>query len=87
VHPFWSSHKEKRACVRFSMGGGHGKTCSWKAAMGNSPDRGKRGKEEGRGGGFGAARGAMEGLLGVPWGCSSLCSCVLCLCYAMLCVR
>jgi hypothetical protein len=21
MHPFWSSHKEKRACVRLSMGG------------------------------------------------------------------
>jgi hypothetical protein len=21
VHPFWSSHKEKRACVRLSVGG------------------------------------------------------------------
>jgi hypothetical protein len=47
MHPFWSSHEEKRVCVRLSMGGQpwpelelHG------SAMGSSLERGKRGKEE-----------------------------------------
>jgi hypothetical protein len=31
VHPFWSSNKEKWACVRFSMRGGHGRSWSYKA--------------------------------------------------------
>jgi hypothetical protein len=29
MHPFWSSHEEKRVCVRLSMGGGHGRSWSF----------------------------------------------------------
>jgi hypothetical protein len=48
VHPFWSSHEEKRACVRLSMGGVMaGVRVPW-PAMGSSPER--KGKvERGRG--------------------------------------
>jgi hypothetical protein len=34
MHPFWSSHEEKRDCVRLSMGGGHGQSWSSMGAHG-----------------------------------------------------
>jgi hypothetical protein len=51
VHPFWSSHKEKQACVRLSMRGSHGRSWSFHGpAMGSSPEgkgKGERGEEAG----------------------------------------
>jgi hypothetical protein len=63
VHPFWSSHEEKCACVRLSMGGQpwlelelHGRR------HGDLPERGERGKEEGeRGRGWGCGLGKGGG--------------------------
>jgi hypothetical protein len=63
MHLFWSSHKEKRACVRLSMGGGHGWSWSFHGpSMGSSLERGKEGeREEGEGrGAGGTAWGARE---------------------------
>jgi hypothetical protein len=56
VHPFWSSHEEKRACVRLSMGGGHGRSWSFHGEL--------NGEGEGGGGEGGTARDAMGALLG-----------------------
>jgi hypothetical protein len=49
VHPFWSSHKEKQACVRLSMRGSHGRSWSFHgSAMGSSSEgKGERGEEAG----------------------------------------
>jgi hypothetical protein len=48
MHRFWSSHKEKRVCVRLAMGGQpwpelelHGRP--WECSL----ERGERGKERG----------------------------------------
>jgi hypothetical protein len=57
VHPFWSSHEEKRACVRLSMGGGHGQSWSFYGEL--------NGEGEGGGGEGGTARA-----LGARPGCS-----------------
>jgi hypothetical protein len=56
VHPIWSFHEQKRACVRL-----HGRQpwpdlSSWKAPIRISPERGKRGKEEGEGRGTAGRR-------------------------------
>jgi hypothetical protein len=45
----------------------------WEAAMGSSPERGKRGKEKRR---QGAAWGAARGGEGAPWGLRAARSCV-----------
>jgi hypothetical protein len=43
MHPFWSSHKEKRVCVSLSMGGGHGR--SWSSLGGSHGEFVGEGKE------------------------------------------
>jgi hypothetical protein len=61
MHLFWSSHEEKQACVRLSMGCGHGR--SWSSINGGMPssrERRKRGKEE-RGRGHGWEGALQEG--------------------------
>jgi hypothetical protein len=74
MHPFWSSHKEKRVCVRLSMGGQPWlDLSSWKAAMGSSPERGRRGKEEGEGHSCSVA-GGLGLLLLCPWSPPASCS-------------
>jgi hypothetical protein len=60
VHPFWSSHEEKRPWLELSMGGGHGRTSSSMTDHGGAHRRGKRG---GRGG----VEGARLGRGGAPW--------------------
>jgi hypothetical protein len=55
VHPFWSSHKEKRACVRLSMGGQ-----PWPKLKLHGRPWELTGEEGGEGG-----RGLQEG---APWG-------------------
>jgi hypothetical protein len=61
MHLFWASHEEKHVCVRLSMGGQPWSELEFHGpAMGSSPERGKRGKEEGEGGGqLGCSWGAM----------------------------
>jgi hypothetical protein len=62
VHPFWSSHKEKRPWLRPSMKG---------AAMIELKLNGRPREltRRGRGGGMGRGRGAQQGArLGAPWG-------------------
>jgi hypothetical protein len=74
MHPFWSSHEEKRVCVRLSMGGQPWlDLSSWKAAMGSSPERGRRGKEEGEGHSCSVA-GGLGLLLLCPWSPPASCS-------------
>jgi hypothetical protein len=66
VHPFWSSHEEKQACVRLSPGGGHGRSWSSVAGHGELAGEGKDGEgEEGEGGG---GLGCSWGGVGGPWG-------------------
>jgi hypothetical protein len=64
MHPFWSSHEEKRVYVRLFMGGGYGRTLAPWVLMGAR----RRGEGEGEGGweaGGVAWRGhGWEG----PWG-------------------
>jgi hypothetical protein len=76
MHPFWSSHEEKRDCVRLSMGGGHGR--SWSSindSMASSRERRKRGKEErGRGRTLGRPWGWLLGGGGGPWALGTRCS-------------
>jgi hypothetical protein len=80
VHPICSSHEEKRACVRLSMGG----QCwpdfnSWKAAMGaHQREREGEGERE-------EVVGATGVLLGAPWGGVLLSAHAFCVCYCMLC--
>jgi hypothetical protein len=47
MYPFWSSHKEKRDCVRLSMGGGHGR--SWSSMGAHVKLAGEGKAERGRG--------------------------------------
>jgi hypothetical protein len=66
MHPFWSSHKEKRTCVKLSMGGGHGRSWSsmgrlWGARR-RGEGKGERGEERGRGlGRHGEREGCRRG--------------------------
>jgi hypothetical protein len=61
VHPFWSSHEEKRACVRLSMGGGYDRSWTFHGSHGELVGERKEGEGGGRRQrrGWGAARGAM----------------------------
>jgi hypothetical protein len=54
---------------------------TWKVAEGACRSRREgegEGEEAGRGRCWGAARGAMGGLLGVPWGAAPLCLVLVC---------
>jgi hypothetical protein len=64
VHPFWSSHEDKRACVRLSMGGQPWSELELHGQPGGARWRGEKvGRRRGEGvqvgDGMGAARGAM----------------------------
>jgi hypothetical protein len=66
VHPFWSSHEEKWACVRLSLGGSHGRSWSFHGSPWGACHRGSgggRGKERGAqlGGQLGRGRGRHGG--------------------------
>jgi hypothetical protein len=52
VYLFWSSHEEKRACVRLSPVGGHGRSWSFHGSPWGARRRGEGGggREEGEGG-------------------------------------
>jgi hypothetical protein len=66
VHPFWSSHEEKRACVRLSMGGGHGRSWSFHGSHAELAGEGKEGEgEEEAGAHCWGCHGERER---VPWG-------------------
>jgi hypothetical protein len=70
MHPFWSSHEEKRVCVGLSMGGGHGR--SWHDKLVGEMKEGAAGGAPGEWEGCkgGAARG------GSAWGCLCVRCCV-----------
>jgi hypothetical protein len=45
MHQFWSSHEEKRACVRLSIEGGHGQSWSFHGELAGEGKEGE-GEEE-----------------------------------------
>jgi hypothetical protein len=71
MHRFWSSHKEKRVCVRLSMGGQ-----PWPSSRsingGMARSRERKGRE-GEGEQGGTARGAAMGRHGEGEGCRRGC--------------
>jgi hypothetical protein len=74
VHPFWSSHEEKRACVSLSMGGQ-----PWPELELHGPAMGslqERGGEGGEGGAAGRRHGELLGRWGLDVGLPLL-ACVL----------
>jgi hypothetical protein len=79
MHQFWSSHEEKRDCVRLSMGGQPWLELELMAGHGELVGEGKEGEGEGEGAG-GTPGGAQLGdtMGGTPGGGLGLllCSCV-----------
>jgi hypothetical protein len=78
MHLFWSSHVKKRACMRLSMGGGHGRVEASLRAHGELTEEGKEGEGEERGGGgagvghHGEGEGCRRGRHGGSACCSGL---------------
>jgi hypothetical protein len=76
MHQFWSSHEEKRDCVRLSMGGQPWLELELMAGHGELVGEGKEG--EGEGEGAGGTPGGHS--WGTPWGAlqeeGSACCCV-----------
>jgi hypothetical protein len=67
MHLFWSSYEEKRACMKLSFGGGHGRSWSsmdrpWGARR-RGEGKGERGEERERGlGRHGEREGCRRGV-------------------------
>jgi hypothetical protein len=79
MHPFWSSHEEKRDCVRLSMGGQPWP--SSRSINGGIASLRERKGREGEGAWQGVCLGEGEGWSGAPWGLSPPCCCAAALCW------
>jgi hypothetical protein len=79
MHHFWSSHEEKRDCVRLSMGGQPWPISrSINGGMASSQERkGREGRGKGHSWGCGLGRRRAAG--GAPWGLGPPCCCAVAL--------